>query len=345
MPPEKSKTTIYDVAERAGVAISTVSRVLNNSQDVSEHTRARVLRAIEELQFRPDRTAKTLAQKQSRSIAIAIPTFTTPFHNELLKGVRLCLRDFDLDLLLCDLGSTAPQRTLMNFLKRGAVDGLLLAGLPVTESLAQELLALRAPVVLIGYAWKDFDSFYWDDTGGARTAVEHLIRQGHQRIGLIRSHVPSQLQDRRIDGYKAALEAAGIPFDNDLIKHGKTEKHAGFSEEAGYESMEELLEIEPRVTAVFVCSDVQAIGAWKAIRDAGKSVPEDVALVGYDDIKTSRFIGLSSVSQNMHDVGMDATRILVSRVMGDGDEALRHVQLTPELIARESSLHQVEDAR
>lgn len=97
---EKHKVTIYDVADKAGVAISTVSRVLNESSDVSEQTRERVLKAIEELQFRPDRTAKSLAQQQTRSLAIATPTFTTPFHNEMLKGVRLCLRDYDIDLLL-----------------------------------------------------------------------------------------------------------------------------------------------------------------------------------------------------------------------------------------------------
>ncbi|MEX0747647.1 MAG: LacI family DNA-binding transcriptional regulator, partial [Rhodothermales bacterium] len=144
MSQDKSKVTIYDVADRAGVAISTVSRVLNNSSDVSEPTRVRVLRAIEDLQFRPDRTAKSLAQKASRSFAVAIPTFTMPFHTELLKGIRFRLRNQDIDLLLCDLGSTSPLQTLMNFLKRGAVHGLLLVGVPVEERIANELRALHA---------------------------------------------------------------------------------------------------------------------------------------------------------------------------------------------------------
>lgn len=341
MNHDNTKVTIYDVAERAGVAISTVSRVLNNSSDVSEQTRVRVLKTIEELEFRPDRTAKTLAQKQTRSLAIAIPTFTTPFHNELLKGVRLYLRDHDVDLLLCDLGSTAPHRTLMNFLKRGAVDGLLLAGLPVDERLAQELRALHAPVVLIGYNWEDFDSFYWDDVAGARAAVQHLLNQGHRRIGLIRTHAEGILQNRRIQGYREALEGAGLSFDEALVKSGHTSKHAGFSEEAGHEAMEELLKLDPPITAVFASSDVQAIGAWKAIHDHGKTVPEDIALVGYDDIKTSHYIGLSSVDQNMHDVGLRATEVLFQRLKGGGD--LEHVEelITPTLQIRESSRHVV----
>ncbi|RMF55942.1 MAG: LacI family transcriptional regulator, partial [Bacteroidetes bacterium] len=144
MPQEKSKVTIYDVADRAGVAISTVSRVLNNSHDVSDRTRARVLKAIEELKFRPDRKAKTLAQQDTQLLAVAMPTFTTPFHTELMKGIRMSLREKDVDLLLCDLGSKKRHLNLMNFLKRGAVDGLLLAGVDVNEEIAQELHALHA---------------------------------------------------------------------------------------------------------------------------------------------------------------------------------------------------------
>ena len=337
MAQEKGRATIYDVAERAGVAISTVSRVLNNSSDVSEHTRARVLRAIEEIQFRPDRVAKSLAHKQAHSLAIATPTFTTPFHNELLKGVRLCLREYDADLLLCDLGSSAPHATLLSFLKRGTVDGLLLAGMPSNDTVAAELRALQAPVVVVGYHWDGFDSYYWDDITGARTAVEHLIAQGHRRIALIRSQVSSVLQQRRIDGYRAALEGAGIPFDESIVLGGTTAKHAGFSEEAGYEAMQTLLSDAPDVTAVFASSDVQAIGAWKAIRDAGRRVPEDIALVGYDDIKTSQFIGLSSVDQDMHDVGQQAAERLIRRLEGKEVGPPMSKQMKPTLNIRDSS--------
>ncbi len=337
MTQDKPKATIYDVAEHAGVAISTVSRVLNESDDVSDTTRARVLQAIEDLQFRPDRTAKTLAQKQTPSLAIAIPTFTTPFHNELLKGVRLCLQNHDVDLLLCDLGWAEPHRTLLNFLKRGTVDGLLLAGLPEDEKLARELKALHAPVVVIGYRWKDFDSYHWNNVAGAKAAVNHLIKQGHSRIGLITTPSQSDLRDERIRGYREALDEAHIPFDDQLIQSGHTAKHAGFSEEAGYEAMQAFLKLSPPVTAVFASSDVQAIGAWKSIRDAEKSVPEDVALVGYDDIKTSEFIGLSSIDQNMHDVGQQAAELLIQRMIGNPPPEYADVLVTPTLNVRESS--------
>lgn len=335
---DDSKTTIYDVAEHAGVAISTVSRVLNDSRDVSDSTREIVLKAIQKLQFRPNRTAKSLAQRATRTIAVAVPTFTTPFHNELLKGVRSALDGNDLDLLLCDLEWEHPQATLKKFLARGAMDGLLIAGLQVDEDIAQELQTLGAPVVLIGTQWEDMDSFYWDEEPGARQAVEHLIELGHTEIGMITTpYDDNQLRNARVLGYKGALEDVGIPFDETKITQGKTAKHAGFSEEAGYEAMEVLLEEHPAVTAVFASSDVQAIGAWQAIRHAGRSVPDDIALIGYDDIKISRFIELSSVAQNMHDVGEEATNVLLQRLRRSGKDRTMSKLIHPTLKIRASS--------
>lgn len=337
MPQEKSKITIYDVADRAGVAISTVSRVLNNSTDVSEPTRIRVLKAIEDLEFRPDRTAKSLAQKATKSFAVAIPTFTMPFHTELLKGIRFRLRNQDIDLLLCDLGSTSPHQTLMNFLSRGAVDGLLLVGVSVEQRLVHELRALHAPVVLVGTHHASFDSFYWDDRAGGCSAGEHLTSLGHSEIAVITSHTDSDVQDERIDGVRVAMKAAGIPFSDDRIFSGHTEKHAGFSEEAGYEAMEQILVEAPDVTAAFAMSDVQAIGAWKAVRDAGLRVPADIAIIGYDDIKSSYYIGLSTVDQRMHWVGEEATGLLLRRMEGDDTDKPVNRKIIPELVARASS--------
>lgn len=314
---ESDKTTIYDVADEAGVAISTVSRVLNNSRDVSDATRERVLRAIKDLQFRPNRTAKSLAQRATRTIAVAVPTFTTPFHNELLKGVRSRLDIGEVDLLLCDLAWSDPQATLRNFLERGAMDALLLTGLRYDAEMANELRALGAPVVMIGSKWNEMDSFYWEDEVGVELAIRHLIEQGHREIGMITTPHDTHVRNARVTGYRNVLEDEGIAFDDSLVAWGETEKHDGFSEESGYEAMQKLLDNHPGITAVFASSDVQAVGAWQAIRHAGKTVPEDFALVGYDDIKISRFIGLSSVAQNMHEVGERAAETLLRRLNRD----------------------------
>jgi LacI family transcriptional regulator len=334
-----SKPTIYDVADAAGVAISTVSRVLNNSRDVSEATRETVLEAIEELQFRPNRTARSLAQRTARTLAVAVPTFTTPFHNELLKGVRSQLGEADVDLLLCDLAWAAPKSTLKHFLERGAMDGLLLAGLDVDDAIGRELQTLGAPVVLIGCKWDAMDSFYWAEQAGVELAVAHLAEQGHARIAMIAPHIEGAIRDARIAGFRAALEGCGVPFHDELVAYGETRKHAGFSEESGYEAMQRLLALGEPPTAVFASSDVQAIGAWQAIRHAGQRVPADFALVGYDDIKVSRFIGLSSVAQNMHDVGEEAADLLLRRIAGERGTPVSK-QVVPELIVRKSSVQE-----
>jgi LacI family transcriptional regulator len=338
MPSSSKNTTIQDVADYAGVSPATVSRVVNETGETADATRERVLDAIEALRYRPSRTAKSLSEGSTQTIAVAVPTFTTPFHNELLKGVRSRLKAVDTDLLLCDLEWADPEASLLNFLDRGAMDGLLAAGLPVSDALGAELEKLGGPTVLIGNRWQNIDSFHWDETSGARIATEHLIEQGHTRIGLITTHREGAIRDARIQGYRNALQNADITPQDDWLSVGHTEKHAGFSEESGFEAMQTLLDADTDVTAVFASSDVQAIGAWQALRRENLSVPDDIALVGYDDIKVSRFIGLSSVAQNMHDIGSRATDLLLRRLQGVGPSDIFSQLVTPELVVRHSSV-------
>lgn len=309
------RATIYDVAAEAGVAISTVSRVLNGSPEVSEQTRERVQAVIEKLRFQPQRIARTLAQQSTVSLAVAMPSATSLFYVEVLKGVKDVLRERDIDLLLCNLGSVAPNLTLQRFLNRGAVGSLLLASLPVDDALAEQLLRMHAPVVLLGSRYEGFDEFYWDDEGGARLATRHLIGLGHERIGMISAHPWSYNAEGRLRGYRTALEEAGLPFDPELIVTGETRKHAGYSEEAGAEAMAKLMALPERPTAVFASSDVQAYGAYAYARDNSIRVPRDVSLVGYDNLKLSRYLDLTTVDQRMYDAGRDATQRLLARML------------------------------
>lgn len=339
MPDRSPNTrpTIYDVADEAGVAISTVSRVLNGSNEVSDATRSRVQAAIRKLQFQPQRIARKLAQQSTTSIAVALPSATSMFFVELLKGVKDALRDEDIDLLLTNLGSGQPYPTLQRFLNRGAVDGLLLMSLPVEGDIAEQLLSFQAPVVLLGSRCDGLDAYWWDDREGAQMATTYLIEQGHRRIGLVTAQAWSYSATPRLDGYKAALEEAGIPYDPDLVVTGQTTKHAGFSEEAGAEAMEELMGIDDRPTAVFASSDVQAYGAWAWARDHGLTVPRDVSIVGYDDLKLSRFLDLTTVTQGMQKAGFDATKRLLSRLRARDVEERLDVQLPLTLAVRGST--------
>lgn len=329
------KITIYDVAQHANVAISTVSRVLNNSTEVSEATRQKVNASINTLGFRPHRMAKMLAQQNSQTLSVAMPSFTALFYNEMLKGIKDTLRSHGYDLLMCDLGSQAPLETLSRFFRRGTVDALLLANPNLDDAVIHELKLLNTPVVLVGMQHAEFDCFYWNDEEGAELAVTHLIQQGHQKIGMIASHEWSNEAVPRSQGYHHALDKAGISFDASLIESGLTLKHAGHSEEAGFEAMQKLLERHPDMTAVFASSDVQAIGAMSALREAGKSF-SDVALIGYDDIKVCRFLGLSSIDQKMYQVGREATLQVLKR-MSEPDSPLVSQYIQPELRVRAST--------
>ena len=319
MPPP-SRPTIYDVADAASVAISTVSRVLNGSPEVSEATRSRVQQAIEALRFQPQRAARSLAQQSTTSIAVAMPSATSLFYVEILKGVKDALRERDIDLMLCNLGSVEPYARLERFLDRGAVDGLLLVSLPVEGDLGERLARMSAPVVLVGTQAGEaaFDALWWNDETGAQRATEHLIGLGHTRIGLVSSHAWSINAAPRLAGYRAALEAAGLPFDEALVVKGQTAKHAGYSEEAGAEAMELLLALDRPPTAVFAASDVQAFGAWAFARDRGVRVPRDLSVVGYDNLKVSRFLDLTTVDQQMKRVGQRATERLLLHMSAAG---------------------------
>ena len=330
------RPTIYDVADEAGVAISTVSRVINASSEVSDVTRGRVQDAIRKLQFQPQRTARTLAQKSTTSVAVALPSATSLFFVEMLKGVKDALREKDIDLLLCNLGSAHPYPTLRRFLDRGAVDALLLMALPIEGDATDQLLNLQAPVVLLGSRHPDLDAYWWDDDQGAYKATSYLVEQGHTRIGLISAQAWSTNAAPRLEGYKRALAGAGLEVDGDLIVSGRTVKHAGYSEEAGAEAMEQLLVLEDRPTAVFAASDVQAYGAWAKARDLGVRVPRDLSIVGYDDLKMSRFLDLTSVAQGMHQAGRAAMDRLLSRLAGESDDRV-DVQLPLTLNVRGSS--------
>lgn len=338
MSSSSAKTTIYDVAAAAGVAISTVSRVLNGSTEVSDATRARVQEAIDRLSFQPQRTARSLASQEAAGLAVAMPSFTSLFYVESLKGVKDVLRERgDTDLMLCNLGSIDPEASLRRFLNRGAVGGLLLASLPIDDALQRGLQKMQAPVVLVGARHESFDSIWWDDHVGARLATQHLLDLGHRRIGMISAHAWSQSAEPRLAGYRAALEASGVTFDPSLVVQGDTNKHAGYSEEAGAESMGKLMALENRPTAVFASSDVQAFGAWSYARDNSLRVPKDVSLLGYDNLKLSRFLDLSTVDQKMHEVGRLAAERLVSRMDHSASGKRLDIEIELELIPRSST--------
>lgn len=332
------KITIYDVAKRAGVAISTVSRVLNESPYVSDETKNKVQEAIDALEFRPQVNARMLAKRQPQIIAVAVPTFTTPFFNEVLKGVKDEIVKLDLDYIIYNTGSEDPEENFRRFIDRGIPDGLVIFSIEITEEIDKRLKDYEIPIILVGSDHPNYDYFYWDNYKGGYLAGEHLAQQGYKTIGMIRSHSKSKVSDQREKGFRAALDKYGIVLDEKYLVSGITKKHAGFSEEAGFEAIKILSDRDSIPEALFCSNDSQAIGAIYALQKMGLSVPEDVAILGYDNIKIARYLDISSIDQLMYEVGTKSIQRLAERYKNK-DLPLKQSVIDPVLIPRKSTLN------
>ena len=330
------KHTIYDVAKRAGVAISTVSRVLNQSPYVSDSTKLRVEKAISELDFYPQVNARNLARKEAQLISVAVPTFTTPFFNEVLKGVKDEIKTTGLDFIIYNTGSDNPEANFTGFVEKGIPDAMIIFSIEITETIHKRLKDLPIPVILVGYEHPDYDYIYWDNYHGGYIAAEHLIKQGFTKIGMIRPHSKSTISDLRERGFRDALRENGIPMDEDYLVSGITRKHAGFSEEAGAEAINILLARNKMPQAIFCSNDAQAIGAIHSLEEKGFSVPGDVAVMGYDNIKISNYLNLSTIDQKMYEVGKASIKRLAERIKNSDLKPMQTL-IKPELVVRKST--------
>ncbi|MDI6401806.1 LacI family DNA-binding transcriptional regulator [Balneolaceae bacterium ANBcel3] len=330
------KQTIYDVARVANVAISTVSRVLNGSPYVSKETKDRVQKAIEELDFRPQANARKLARREAQVIAVAVPTFTSPFFNEVLKGIKDQLKSTDLDFIIYNTGSQNPQESFKTFLDRGIPDALLIISIHIDSEIEKRLKNSEIPVVLIGSKHEDFNYIYWDNYRGGFLAGEHLIDQGYRKMGMVKSHSKSPVADSREKGFRDALAKHQIPIDEAFFAAGITRKHSGYSEEAGYESIQIMMGNKGLPEAIFCNNDAQAIGALHALKEADVNVPQDIGVLGYDNIKTSRYLGLTTIDQKMYDVGIQAID-RITHMIKNKDTSLVQKTVEPELVIRAST--------
>lgn len=330
------KVTIYEVAKNAGVAISTVSRVLNDSPNVSEETKKKVQEAIDELNFRPQVSARKLASKEPQMLAVAVPSFTTPFFNEVLKGVKDELKKMDLDIILYNTGSKDPEEAVINFFDRGTADALILLSIDVSETIHKHLESTRAPVVLVNSSHPSYNYFMINDYQGGFMAGEHLVKKGFQNIGMISSPIKTRSSVDRERGFKDALKNYKMNIDKELFVHGDTTKHAGFTEEAGFESIYKYDKMGKYPDAVFCANDTQALGALHALSKLGMSVPNDLAMMGYDNIKLSKYLDLTTIDQQMHTIGIQATARLAA-IIKNPDDKLFQTSINPILVERGST--------
>lgn len=329
--------TIYDLAREAGVGIGTVSRCLNDHPSVSARTRQRVLEIVKRLHYQPHTHARRLASRRTNTIAAIIPFFTSYFSVQVLQGVQDKASELDIDLILYGVNHPAQvEEYLHRSLQRGHVDGVLFFSMRFPDSCVAKYHQLRHPVVLVDCYHREFDSIRVENREGAMVATRHLIGLGHRNIAMLNANPRSQPAQDRMDGFRAAMIGASLPCPPERIIVSASGKQDGYSRESGAASMRELLpalEGSEPVTAVLVASDIQAIGAIEVAREAGARVPEDLAMVSFDDIELAQLAGLTTMRQPMYSMGTLALERLMARIVDpDADPFL--ASFTPELVVR-----------
>jgi DNA-binding LacI/PurR family transcriptional regulator len=327
--------SIEDVARSAGVSIATVSRALRGLPDVAAATRDRVLAAAAELNYIASPFAARLASGRTATVGVVVPFVNRWFFAEVIDTVEGALRAAGFDLLLYNLGDESGRARFFDVMPmRKRVDGVLVASLVLSDDEFAALEALGAPVGLLGLERAGFLSSRIDDVQSARSAVEHLLALGHRRIGLIGGDTDDPMRFtpplHRRDGYRDALSAAGIEHDESLEVLGY------FTVDGGGDAMHALLQQPDRPTAVFAESDEMAYGALRTIRRAGLRVPQDIAVIGFDDQSNAELLDLSTMRQPVAEQALDATTRLLG-LIGDPQTAAGEVVLPTELVVRGST--------
>lgn len=330
--------TIYDVALKAGVGIGTVSRAINNHPNVHPETKARILRIAQELNYLPHALAQSLARKKTQSVGCIVPFLTSYFTSELLKNIQRALTELNYDLILFSLDCMERLSKMVDrVLSERRVDGILSISVGLTQKHIDRLVHQGLPVVMVDGLSQKVDYVSVDNLRGAQQATEHLIRLGHHRIGLINGSLQSSPARLRQQGFVKALNESGRPVDPTLWVADKSNRREnGFTEETGYAAMLRLLNLgKNRPTALFAADDVLALGAMHAAQEKGVRIPDDLAMVGFDDIEFAKFLGLTTMRQPAVEMANRAVKHLVDRMQVTPSARIA-LELMPELIVRES---------
>src|SRR5262245_44318790 len=331
----KRGPTIAEVATRAGVSTTTVSHTFSGRRPVAPETRARVRRAVEELGYRPNGLARSLRTQRSHTVALIIPDITNPYYPALARGIQNVLADAGYHVLVCntDREPRYESEYVADVLDR-QVDGILLSAFHVVAEDLGEVFLHDIPLVAFGSRIEHsaVDVVRSDDAAGARDATLHLIERGHRRVGMICGPPGSPPSEARLSGYRDALAEAGLPFLPELVVQGD------FTRLGGAAAMQRITALPERPTALFCANDLMAIGAMDTARRVGLALPDDLALVGYDDIEAAAFLtpALTTVLNPARELGTTGGRLLLERMLGYR-VSRREIVIPHRLIERDSA--------
>ncbi|RKX77895.1 MAG: LacI family transcriptional regulator [Spirochaetes bacterium] len=326
--------TIQDVARLAGVSIATVSRVINNSpHKVNRETRGRVLKVIQDLGYRPNALAKSLLNKKTMTIGVIIPDISNPYYAEILRGIQDVAEEHGYAVTIQNTDRNQERIIKQIYLLREKLaDGIIFSG-GIIHGFGplSALREMREKVVVIGRHEVDFPAVRVDNIGGATQAIQHLIDLGHRKIGFIGGSAMSTTVMDRLTGYRNALAQNGYRPDEELIKE------ANFTPESGYTVAKAMLSQSNRPTAVFAANDQMAFGVIKAAREIGLHVPDELAVVGFDDIPLSYYFEppITTVKIPRYELGVAAMQMLIDLINGNNFE--RNRWFKTELLVRGST--------
>jgi LacI family transcriptional regulator len=325
--------TIRDVAQRAAVSVASVSRVLTGAGPVTDATRARVLKAVDELQYVPHSGARSLSTSKTHTVGVILPDLFGEFFSELIRGMDLAARALGYHLIVSSSHDDADEASAAIRSMRGRVDGLIVLSPHLDAANLAASLAGRTPILLMNGGANDAGrpSIVVDNHGGAVQAVEHLVAQGRRRIAHIAGPAGNLEAEARLAGYLEAMAAAGLPT---------TVVDGAFTQASGHRAGEALAAMAQRPDAVFAANDNMAVGAMFALQEAGLRVPEDVALVGFDDVPLASLVrpGLTTLKIDIAETGRRALERVVGFIESAGEAAAAACEVVrPALVVRPSS--------
>ena len=331
--------TIKDIARKAGVSQATVSRVLNNSGYVKEETRQTIEKVIEELNYTPNAVARSLSKSETNVIGVVVPDINNPFFGEVIKGISMVADSQNLNIILCDTNENMEKEIKsLKMLKEQRIKGIIITPTSDTNEFNSEyLLALEnlgIPIVLVDrdVKYSNFDAVFIDNIKGTFDATEALIKEGHKKIAIIAGPTTSKPGRDRLRGYKKALTMNNMKLDENYIFYGD------FKIGSGYECTKKIVSMKDRPTAILVCNNMMNLGCIKALNEMNIRIPDDMALIGFDEIEMIDVLGIniSVVSRPTTEMGKTAAEILIKKLNGEEKQRTERVILPPTLLLKGS---------